>query len=322
VRVAAAGALIKFQDEAGFYRVVSTWMRKESNSAVLRTLRKSCPQLPNLHNLALGGSNFPFNESWSSNFTLGGSEISAQFTGLLFAGTNFDCNQEYFNYEAEALATSTLNFFEWSKEALDAEAIYGKENGEVVGNEIYFRVWDDVIYDQRIPLVDCSLHTYPIFHVQKGVDVSYTIWIYVIPVTLTASASATFDISWAWQICDSQLSAMIELIPDATITVDASSEIYLLIVKAGIDFTGSFNMDIKPQAYIDGSECTVGFDVLLQTSPANEVDLSTYYQWHSCTLWIFDCHWDSPNTQTWYQWRYPVQNKVLIKEDWKIAGEK
>jgi hypothetical protein len=53
-----------------------------------------------------------------------------------------------------------------------AEILYGKENGQLIGNEIYLRVWDDVIYNSQIPVVDCAEHTYPLFHTEQGISVS------------------------------------------------------------------------------------------------------------------------------------------------------
>jgi hypothetical protein len=52
----------------------------------------------------VGQSDFPFNKSYGGDVKLGGSVINAVFEGKLFAGTNFDCNQQYFNYEALAEA--------------------------------------------------------------------------------------------------------------------------------------------------------------------------------------------------------------------------
>jgi len=314
VKVAAIGALRKFKCEADVSNMLVSMIRTERDPSVQIAIKRA------LHmEVSLLGSDYPYNRSWSEDFTLGGTQVNAQFDGLLFAGTNFNCNQQYFNYKVEALADATLTFFDWHKEALDAEILYGKKNGNLVGNEIYLRVWDDVIYNEAIPTVDCNEHTYPLYHTQQGVSISYTLWVSVIPVILSASASVTLDLSWGWQIGDSKLSALVELIPATTITLEAEAQTYLLIVKAGIDLDGSFEFDLRPQGYIDGSMCTVGFDVRLDTSPSNAIALQSWYQWHECKYWIFDCHWDNPNTQTWYSWSYPSTNEVIYNKDWKIT---
>jgi hypothetical protein len=59
----------------------------------------------------LEDSDFPFNKSYIKNLTLGGKELAANFNGELFLGTNFDCNQQYFNYEALADVESILHAF-------------------------------------------------------------------------------------------------------------------------------------------------------------------------------------------------------------------
>jgi hypothetical protein len=58
------------------------------------------------------------------------------------------------------------------------------------------------------------------------------------------------DIQWAWQICDSQLSAMVELIPTGTLEIDGMAEVDLLIIEAGVELSGSFNAALIPQGSI------------------------------------------------------------------------
>jgi len=140
----------------------------------------------------------------------------------------------------------------------------------------------------------------------------------VIPVIFSAGASVVLDLDWGWQICDSKLSALVELIPELTIVLDGDAEVYLLIVKAGIELTGSINGELKPQGYIAGTNCSVGFDVVLQTNPAL-IDLDSYYQFHECKYWIFDCHWDNPHTHTWLSWSSSSENEVIFNQSWKIA---
>jgi len=210
-----------------------------------------------------------------------------------------------------------LYFFEFNKQAFLAELLYGKANGQIIGNTMYLRVWDDVIYNKKLPTVDCSEHVYPIYHAEPGISVSYTLWVSVIPVTFKASATAVINLDWGWQVCDSKLSAMVELIPEITIVLDGNAEVFLLIAKAGVELSGSFNAQVKPQGYLSGSNCTVGFDVILKTLPV-KIDLDSYYQFHSCKFWIFDCHWGDKHTQTWAQWASPSRNDVILNKSWKI----
>lgn len=135
--------------------------------------------------------------------------------------------------------------------------------------------------------LDCKEHTYPIASTTKGLDVSYTLWVSVIPgtfslvypshtsVTFKAGGKLTLTLNWGWQICDSDLSAMVELIPTATLTIYGQAEINLLIIKAGVELSGSFNTALIPQGYIHGSQCKIGLDLKQKTDPMT-IDFTRY----------------------------------------------
>jgi len=287
------------------------------NPRIVAALKRSLRKFSTTHMPSVSGSDFPFNKSYVKDIVFGGEIVNAKFEGELFAGTNFDCKQEYFNYEALASATVTVNVFSISKQAFIAEAIYGKANGQSVGDELYISVWGDVLYDQPIPEVDCSTHTYEIAQTSPGFSVQYTLWVSVIPITFSASVSLVLDLDWGWQICDSTAYAMVEIIPGASLVIDGDAEIDLLIIKAGFDLGGSFNTQVVPQGYIDGSQCQVGFDVQRQSSPMN-IALVSYYQWRYCEFWIFDCHWGTHHQQTWFSWYMPAVDETLFDQSWDI----
>jgi len=178
-------------------------------------------------------------------------------------------------------------------------------------------VWDDVVYHKAIPSLDCKEHTYPIGHVQKGLSVSYTVWVSIIPITFTAGGTLELELDWGWKICDSDLSALLELIPGATLNVYGDAEINLLIIKAGLQLAGSFNTQLRPQGYIAGTNCSIGIDMRQVTKPMN-IGLESYYAWRHCTLWIFDCKWGQHHQHTWYQWSHAPVDKVLYDKHWTI----
>jgi len=262
-------------------------------------------------------SSFPYNVTYSKDISLGGKTVGADFSVDLFAGTNFDCNQQHFNYEGLAKASTNLEFLGWQKEAFLAEAIYGKANGQVIGDEILVKVWDDVIYQKKIPTLDCREHVLPIAHTQKGLSVSYTVWISIIPVTFRAGATLGLELDWGWQVCDSDLSALVELIPKATFTVTGDAEINLLIIRAGLELSGSLNGQLRPQGYIHGSNCSLGLDLKEIVNPFG-IDFGSYYAWKHCKFLIFDCSWGDHHKQTWFHWQSSPVNRVIYEEDWKI----
>ncbi len=215
-------------------------------------------------------------------------------------------------------AQGILTFFGYTHSVFEAEAVYGKVNGVPEADELLLTVWGDVIYQQPIPQIDCSEHYYQIAHVAPGINVNYELWIVIVPISFTATANVDLNLEWGWKICDTDLSALVELIPTAAPSVYGDAEIDLYIIKAGIELTGDFSASVVPQGYIEGSECTIGFDIR-QENPPMSVSLTSYYEWQECFLFFFDCHWAQKNQYVWYSWSYPAQNIVLYQKNWKIG---
>eukprot|EP00698_Gefionella_okellyi_P019216 TRINITY_DN5867_c0_g1_i1.p1 TRINITY_DN5867_c0_g1~~TRINITY_DN5867_c0_g1_i1.p1 ORF type:complete len:831 (+),score=243.55 TRINITY_DN5867_c0_g1_i1:54-2495(+) len=264
-------------------------------------------------------NDFPFNVSWGRALDLGGKIAYVDFTVNTFAGTNFDCNQQYFDYEGSAIAQATAGLLAYSKQAFVAEVIYGKDAGAPLANEILLQVWNTVLYDQALPQLDCNLHQYPLYHAAPGFSVAYTLWVSVIPLTFRAGTTLQINVQWGWQICDTQLSAMIQVSPAATVVMTGGAEIDLLIIRAETDLDFSFNTALVPQAYIHGSQCAVGMDVELQQQPMTG-DFHSYYMWRHCKYWIFDCSWGPQNDHTWWSWSSPAHTETLFHQDFKIQA--
>jgi len=128
-------------------------------------------------------------------------------------------------------------------------------------------------------------------------------------------------LSWGWSICDATLSVQVELIPKAELVLMGQAEIDLLIIKAGVDLSGSFNTRLIPEGVIDGSKCQVEFDVKLINDPMT-IDFESYYATEKCKYWIFDCHWGENHKHTWFEWSLPAHEETLFDQQWKIAASK
>ena len=48
------------------------------------------------------------------------------------------------------------------------------------------------------------------------------------------------------------------------------------------------------------------------------IDLTAYYAWKDCKLWIFDCHWGKHDSVNLFSWDYPAVNQVIMNQDWQI----
>jgi len=297
--------------------LISSFAKNSMKSFLLKHTRLNENHFPILKS-KLADDDFPYNRSWSGSVGIGGDEIGAQLAASLFAGTNFDCNHPTFNYEARGEAQFDVSLFGYTAKAVDAVAIYGRANGSPLANQIYLNVFGDIIYDQPIGPIDCLNHGADIAHTSPGFDISYTVWISVIPVTFEASTSLDLDLSYFWQLCPDQLSASLEIVPTATLAFGGSAEIDLLIVKAGIELTGQLKSSIPPKVELDGSMCEVEFEVDLNVDPT-EIQFDAYLDIKSCKFWIFDCHWKKEETYTIFSFTEPSQTTVLYQQSWKIS---
>jgi len=262
---------------------------------------------------------FPYNKDYKLNWSVGGSTVAAKFDAELFAGTNFDCNHPDFNYKALAEATGTLTLFGVDEQVFDARAVYGKKGSQLVGDELFLSVFGKVLYQKSIgSLVDCNEHTYDLYHATPGFSVTYTVWISVIPVTFRASASVVLDAKWGWDVCDAQLSALVELIPTAELVVAGDAEIDLLIIRAAIELNGRFSAALIPQAYVHGTLCTVGFDVKLVTQPMTAT-LEAYYMTKKCKFLFIDCKWGEHHNKIIWQWSLQSKSDILYEQEYKIS---
>ncbi|KAF0980380.1 hypothetical protein FDP41_013594 [Naegleria fowleri] len=297
----------------------------EANPSIVSALKMVLSSFAKKHSipsakLMLDDSPYPYNRSISKDYNVGGETISIDIHGDLFVGTNFDCNHPQFNYLGKAEAYANVNVLGVKQSSIfDAKAAYGKQGSVAVANEIFLSVFDKVVYQQTLPtqLIDCNLHTYQLYHASPGFSFSYTVWVSIVPITFSAGADLVLNAQWGWQVCDAQLSAMVELIPSADLVVSGKAEIDLLIIRGGVELDASFQAALVPQAYVHGTLCTVGIDVQLQTHPMS-ADFEAYYMWRDCKYWIFDCHWGQHDTRTLWSWSLPAQQQTLFNKEWKI----
>jgi hypothetical protein len=267
----------------------------------------------------ISGSDFPFNKSYGGSFDLGGKVAGIDFAGDLFVGTNLNCNNAQFNYEGSAEASATAVLFGQSQQAFDAQIIYGQENGSPLADAITLSVWGNQVYNQPIPTVPCEDGSYPLAHAAPGFSVEHTLWVSIIPIVFQASANLVLNLEWAWDVCPTQLSASISVTGDGQIELSGSSYTDLLLLRAGFELDGSFNAEITPEVYVQGTACTVGFEVDESNTPMN-ANVTSYYQWRHCKFLFFDCQWGDYNQQTWWSWNLPSKQTTLYKYTYQIAN--
>jgi len=265
-------------------------------------------------------SPFPYNQSYTKTVSFGGSQIGADFTSTLFIGTNFDCAQTTFNLEGYVTANANVTIFSKEMKAIEAIAIYGSEGSSIVANQLLLEVFGKSIYNQQIPVPDlnCQQETLPLGSwTAPGLNLDYTLWVGCIPVIFSAGVTLEADLNWGWQICPGSLSAMVEIVPQARLIASASAETDLLVIEGSVAIDANFDVTLTPQAYVDGTQCAVGLDLLLTADPM-EASLVAEWRRMTCKWWFFDCHWDNWNTDSLWSWSAPANNQVLYKQQWTI----
>jgi len=267
---------------------------------------------------AFVGSDFPFNKSYTAAFNLGGEVAGIDFAANLFVGTNLNCNNPQFNYEGSASASATAILFGQAQQAFDAQIIYGQENGSPLADAITLSVWGNQVYNQPIPTVSCQSGNYPLAHAAPGFSVEHTVWVSIIPIVFQASANLNLNLEWGWNVCPTQLSASIDIEGEGAIELSGSSYTDLIYLRAGFELDGSFNADITPTAFIQGTACSVGFEIDEANTPMT-ASVTSYYQWKHCRFLFFDCKWGNYNTQNWWEWSLPSKETVLFKQTYQIA---
>jgi hypothetical protein len=263
-------------------------------------------------------SDFPFNRSHAAGVNFGGKVAAAQFDASVFAGTNFNCKNPSFNYEAAVEGSATAVLFGYSQQAFDAKIIYGQENGASLADAITLSVWGNKVYDQPIPAPACKQETFPLAHTSPGFSVEHTLWVSIIPIVFSASANLALTAAYGWDLCPTQLSADIYLSGTGSISASGSSYADLLLLGAGFDLQAAFDTAIIPNAYIHGSTCDIGFEIDANNLPET-ASLVSYYRWEECKVLFFDCKWGNYNDQTWWSYNAPAKNRVLFQQIFNIT---
>eukprot|EP01116_Phalansterium_solitarium_P021912 TRINITY_DN7034_c0_g1_i1.p1 TRINITY_DN7034_c0_g1~~TRINITY_DN7034_c0_g1_i1.p1 ORF type:complete len:754 (+),score=326.84 TRINITY_DN7034_c0_g1_i1:241-2262(+) len=196
---------------------------------------------------AVTDNDLPYNHTWGGGIVVGGRKINAGFNATTFAGTNFNCNQTYFNYEVIGTSASNVTLFRWHTTTFWSQTVYGLINSQPAANRILVEIFGKVFYDEPLPSVDCFQETIPIFTQQTGLNKQYTLWISVIPVTFTATVSLSLNLDVQFEACLDKLSASLSLLPTATLTFGGGAEVNLLVVRAGIRLEGSFSSTLVPE---------------------------------------------------------------------------
>eukprot|EP00013_Stygamoeba_regulata_P012799 CAMPEP_0177673130 /NCGR_PEP_ID=MMETSP0447-20121125/25757_1 /TAXON_ID=0 /ORGANISM="Stygamoeba regulata, Strain BSH-02190019" /LENGTH=581 /DNA_ID=CAMNT_0019180937 /DNA_START=30 /DNA_END=1775 /DNA_ORIENTATION=+ len=263
-------------------------------------------------------TDYPYNKDFPVDKMLGSKDIGVSFHFELFAGTNFDCKHDYFNYKLLGEAQAQAYLFGTAHNLLDIKMDYGRDNGTALDDGLFVTLWNKQVYSKTFPpLTDCQEHDAELAHADPGFSLSHTVHLSIVPVTFAANADANMKLTWGYNLCDAKLSAEARLVPTLGVTVGGSAELSILIAKAGVQLGGGVNADVTPQVYLHGSQCVLGFDVVMDGGPV-QVAFDGYYQFRKCH-W-FSCSWGDKNTKEFFKYSLPQSSTTLLQKEVDIKS--
>ena len=201
-----------------------------------------------------------------------------------------------------------------TEQAFDANFIYGQNGAAPLADAATLTAFGKPVWGEHLPVESyCKAESLPIGKVQKGVSVSHTVWVSIVPVTFTASADVTLSLAWQWSLCSNDLSASVGITPGTAVVVSGSTLVDLLVLRAGVTLEGDFAATVVPQVFVAGTACSAGADAVL-SRPGNSGELAIYYMWRKCKWLFFDCHWEEQKKKDlWVHHGVPSQSTIFNK---------
>ncbi|KAL0209203.1 hypothetical protein P9112_011790 [Eukaryota sp. TZLM1-RC] len=270
----------------------------------------------------LGRKILDFNKEWSYTKRFGGKIAAADMGVHIGASSNLNCKNPTFDYEAYARSHVDLSLFGQRKNAVKAFAEYGKKGGVPLANAAHVEVFGKTIYHKDFPTaqLDCGIHTIPVKHFAPGAKYSTVIWV-LVPIKLSAGANLNLKLDLGWRVCDTDLSAMVQAIPAAGLTVYGKAEVNLFLIKAGAKMDAKFSIRAVPQAEASGTKCAITLSVDLINDPLN-VDLKVYVKKKSCKVkfpFKFKCKWKNKKNKSLLHWAHGAKTQRVYEKVFRIA---
>ena len=260
----------------------------------------------------------PFNRTGGKTVSIGGKTLGLTFVASYLVGTNLNCKNAQFAYEATADLTGSINLFGQTEQAFDANFIYGQNGAQQFADAATLTAFGKQVWSQQVPSYSyCQKESLPIGQIQKGISLTHTVWVSIVPVTFAASADLTLSLSWQWSLCTNDLSATVGLTPGAAVSLTGSTLVDLLVLRAGVNLQGNLAANVVPTVGVYGTRCSAGVDVVLN-KPGDTGLLYGYYQWRSCKWLLFDCKWDQNHQTTFWSHNGQPSASLLYNKTYTI----
>ncbi len=197
--------------------------------------------------------------------------------------------------------------------------MYGQNGASPLADVATLTAFGKPVWSQHVPVVSyCRSQSLPIGQVERGLHVSHTVWVSIVPVSFTAAADLKLALSWQWSLCSNDLSASVGVTPSAEVDVSGSTLVDLLVLRAGVDLSGTLAASVVPQVFVAGTACSAGVDAVV-SKPGDSGELSGYYQWRKCKWLFFDCHWEDQHKRDFWTHQGAPSQSTLFNKTFSIA---
>eukprot|EP00731_Ephydatia_muelleri_P019786 Em0012g611a len=240
-------------------------------------------------------SNYPINKAyiWSKSFGVPDVKLDIAFGA--FAGFGGSANPSSYKLFAKGIARGYA--FGHTATAFEALITSEKKPGaSSISNRVYVSIVGKVLVDLSKQIPTCKEWTYPLYTSPDYtlLNFKYSIFIYVGTLDFSIRLSTKLGVTASLSACLNKcVSASGALTPQVTLSATAGASATLIeIVRGGIDVSGHFQYQVKPQ--MTGSYLLYKgpFEFCLKLShgwPNNGISLYTYYQLRKvdwCKGWL------------------------------------
>lgn len=270
---------------------------------------------------------FPRNESLTHRFTVGDDKVaSLMFESEVFAGTNWHCDEDYFNYEVAAASGSYLNIMGFHEELLGAEALYGKMAGKPMEDQLAFTLKGKTILQQDLSTEAKQCHE-NINSLTKVIEPlfqeSWSLWSLPVPVNLVFNADIVGGLGFGFDICDTKLGAKIDLRPEADTILQIGVEAEFAHFKMGLMTSAQAGAGLTPTTFVEFSKCDAGVELDREVEKT-EFSVAATFDVREC-IWAQhqweNCHWSQATESPLFDETIDGSSAVVEQKVWSIPKE-
>jgi hypothetical protein len=256
-----------------------------------------------------------FCKGFDNTWTVGNSNAGIRMHLSVMAGIKKGCSTASRSYMAGAYASMDALIIGKTKNMVDAHCEYGQVNGSPMKNEIKLSLFGNTIYSKTFPYLDCIDRTIQLQKWNKEFKYSFTIVVYVVPISFYVALEISYDSKIQYTICPNGLKASMSFIPTVSLALSGGASASVAVAKAGIEVRGTISDFLDPTVYADGNLCRVGLSLYNNVSPIT-VGLYGYYQLRKVSIKGFKISitWGKKHNLTIWSHQWPASRQKIFDQ--------